>query len=108
MAAEHYQVVTTTDSEAETNSLSAAIVRERLGACVHVLGPMQSVYRWDGEIARDTEWRLVIKTAADRLAALIEFIETNHSYDVPQIVATKITAGGEEYLRWVTEETRPA
>jgi periplasmic divalent cation tolerance protein len=105
MAAEFYQVVTTTDSQAEADRLAEAIVANRLGACVHVL-PVTSVYRWDGKVERAAELRLVIKTAADRLAALIEYVEQNHSYDVPQVVATEIVAGTDEYLGWIRDETR--
>lgn len=107
MAADYYQVVTTTDSTEEADRLSGDIVDQKLGACVHVLGPMQSVYRWEGAVERDQEWRLVIKTAADRLDALIAYLRTEHSYDVPQVVATEIVAGNPDYLTWVTEQTRP-
>jgi periplasmic divalent cation tolerance protein len=105
MAAEFYQVVTTTDSQDEADRLARGIVETRLGACVHVV-PVTSVYRWQGTIARDEELRLVVKTTADRLEALIAYIRTHHSYDVPQVVATEIVAGSEDYLAWVRAETR--
>jgi periplasmic divalent cation tolerance protein len=104
--ADWYQVVTTTDSAAEADRLAGAIVAERLGACVHVIGPITSVYRWDGAVARDQEWRLAVKTAADRLGELIRYVETHHSYDVPMVVATEIVTGSADYLEWVTRETR--
>lgn len=106
MAADFYQVVTTTDSEDEADSLSTSIVDTHLGACVHIVGPISSVYRWEGKVTKDKEWRLVVKTAADRLDALIEHIKENHSYDVPQVVATEIVAGSEDYLNWINDETR--
>jgi periplasmic divalent cation tolerance protein len=105
--ADWYQVVTTTDSADEANRLADAIVTERLGACVHVIGPITSVYRWNGAITRDQEWRLAIKTATDRLAELIDYVETHHSYDVPMVVATAIVTGSPDYLAWLTTETRP-
>ncbi|HKN99498.1 MAG TPA: divalent cation tolerance protein CutA, partial [Pseudonocardiaceae bacterium] len=55
----------------------------------------------------DEEWRLAIKTAADRLAELIRYVETHHSYDVPMVVATEIVTGSADYLEWVSRETRP-
>jgi periplasmic divalent cation tolerance protein len=106
MAADYYQVVTTTDSQDEADKLASGIVENHLGACVHVI-PMTSVYRWEGKVAKDAELRLVVKTAADRLNPLIEYIKTNHSYDVPQVIATEIVAGTDEYMSWVHEETRP-
>jgi periplasmic divalent cation tolerance protein len=105
MTAEYYQVVTTTDAQDEADELARGIVAKRLGACVHLI-PMTSVYRWNGEITRDEELRLVIKTTADRLDALIGYIKANHSYEVPQVVATEIVAGSADYLAWVREETR--
>jgi len=103
---EHYQLVTTTDSEQAAGELAEAIVAARLGACVHVM-PITSVYRWDGAITKDAEWRLVVKTAGDRLDELMAFVEERHSYDVPQLVATKLVAGSDDYLAWITSETRP-
>src|ERR1044072_6857155 len=71
---EHYQLVTTTDSEQAAGELAEAIVAARLGACVHVM-PITSVYRWDGAVTKDAEWRLVVKTAGDRLDELMAFVE---------------------------------
>jgi periplasmic divalent cation tolerance protein len=104
--ADFYQVVTTTDSTEEAHRLAGGIVAGRLGACVHII-PMTSVYRWEGEVTSEAELRLVVKTTADRLDALIEYIETEHGYDVPQVVATEIVAGSAGYLAWVRDETRP-
>ena len=106
MAADYYQVVTTTDSEDEADKLASGIVENHLGACVHVI-PMKSVYRWEGKVEKDPELRLVVKTAADRVDALIDYIKANHSYDVPQIVGTEILVGSDEYLGWIRDETRP-
>jgi periplasmic divalent cation tolerance protein len=106
MAADFYQVVTTTDSAAEADRLAVGVVEQRLGACVHII-PMTSVYRWDGEVTRDQELRLVVKTTADRLQPLIEHLRAQHSYDVPQVVATEIVDGAADYLDWVRAETRP-
>lgn len=103
----HQVVVTTTDSEAAAESLANGIVRERLGACVQIVGPVTSVYRWQDEVQRDTEWQLWIKTAADRFEALSAWIDENHDYDVPELVALPVLAGNPDYLRWVTEQTRP-
>jgi periplasmic divalent cation tolerance protein len=106
MDEDFYQVVTTTDSEDSAVTLSGGIVDARLGACVHIVGPITSVYRWEGKIEKDTEWRCVVKTTADRVDELMAYIKTNHSYDVPQIVATRIVKGSDEYLAWLREETQ--
>ena len=103
---EHYQLVTTTDSEQAAGDLAEAIVEARLGACVHVM-PITSVYRWDGKVTKDAEWRLVVKTTSDRLDELMAFVKQRHSYDVPQLVATKLAQGSADYLDWITTQTRP-
>jgi periplasmic divalent cation tolerance protein len=106
MAAEHVIVISTIDSEDAARSLAAGAVAANLGACAQVVGPITSVYRWEGAVQNDTEWRVEIKTAADRVAALVDYIKANHSYDTPEIVATPITGGSAEYLAWVVDETR--
>jgi periplasmic divalent cation tolerance protein len=82
-----------------------ALVRERLAACAQVLGPMDSVYRWKGALERATEWRLELKTAASRLAALERRLHELHPYDVPECIALPIAQGSDAYLRWLDDET---
>ncbi|MCP2165367.1 divalent-cation tolerance protein CutA [Goodfellowiella coeruleoviolacea] len=106
MAAEHVIVSSTTDSEAAARTLAGAVVEARLGACAQIVGPITSVYRWAGEVRVDQEWRVEIKTAADRVAALTEHIRANHGYDVPEVIVTPITGGNPDYLAWLTTETR--
>ncbi|MFG1646867.1 divalent-cation tolerance protein CutA [Amycolatopsis sp. NPDC049252] len=106
MAAEHVIVTSTTDSEAAARELAAQAVEGRLGACAQVVGPVTSVYRWEGKVQTDQEWRVEIKTTADRVAALTERIGQLHGYDLPEVIATPIEGGSAEYLAWLTAETR--
>ncbi|WP_197319467.1 divalent-cation tolerance protein CutA [Saccharomonospora sp. NB11] len=106
MISEHLVVSTTTDSEAAARELAAGAVEARLGACAQIVGPITSVYRWDGRINTDTEWRVEVKTAADRVEALVDHLKRKHSYDVPEVVVTPIVSGSEDYLAWVVAETR--
>lgn len=108
MPAEHLILTTTTDDEAAARELAALAVRAKLGACAQVVGPVTSVYRWEGEVQTDTEWRVEIKTAADRVPELIDLIKAEHSYDVPELIATPIEGGSAEYLAWLMSETRQA
>lgn len=105
MAGQHVIVTTTTDSEAAARELAAKAIEARLGACAQVLGPVTSVYRWDGEVQTDQEWRVEIKTTAGHVPELTERIRQLHSYDLPEVVATPIVGGSAEYLAWVTTET---
>lgn len=99
------QVVTTTDSEDAAAVLARSIVDARVGACVQVV-PIRSFYRWDNAVQDDPEWQLQIKTSASRLNALVDHINTHHTYDVPEIIATPIVGGHDAYLSWVLEQTQ--
>jgi len=100
--AEYLQVLTTIDSEAAAERLGEALVERRLAACVQIVGPVSSRYRWQGEIERSTEWMCVAKTEAARYAELEAAIHELHSYEEPEVVATPIVAGSPSYLRWVS------
>ena len=104
--ADFLQVVTTVDSEEEAERIARGITGERLAACVQIIGPIKSVYWWQGELAEAREWQLVIKTTTARIAELEAYIKENHSYDTPELTATVISGGSDEYLDWITAETR--
>jgi periplasmic divalent cation tolerance protein len=106
MVAEHVIVTSTTDSETAAQELAAQVIEERLGACAQVVGPVTSVYRWEGAVRTDQEWRVEIKTTAARVAALTERIRQLHAYDLPEVVATPIEGGSADYLAWVTTEVQ--
>jgi periplasmic divalent cation tolerance protein len=105
MSSEHVVVASTTDSEEAARALAAGAIDAK--PCAQVVGPITSVFRWEGKVQTEQEWRVEFKTAADRVAALTEHIEAHHSYDVPEIIATPITGGSAEYLTWLVHETRP-
>jgi len=108
MQESYYAVVTTTDRAEEAEKLGRGIVEARLGACVQIIGPIRSIYRWEGAVHNDQEWQCWIKTSTDQLDALTEYLKKNHSYDVPEVVALPIVGGSTDYLSWVSNETRPA
>jgi periplasmic divalent cation tolerance protein len=99
-------VYITVPSAEEAARLARALVDERLAACVNQL-PVQSVYRWQGQIEQADELLLIVKTARDRLDALAARVRALHSYTVPEIIALPVVAGWPAYLAWVHEETRP-
>ncbi len=102
-----YQVCTTLGDDAAAADLAAALVDRRLVACAQVLGPVRSIYRWNGSVERTTEWLCIFKTVESRLASLLETIRTLHPYEQPEIVATAIVAGDPGYLEWIRQETTP-
>ena len=104
----HCLVMTTVDSSEAAADLANAVIAARAAACAQIVGPIRSVYRWDGEVTADEEWQVVMKTAADAVDRLTEVIIANHSYDLPEVVAVPITGGSAAYLSWVTDQTRSA
>jgi periplasmic divalent cation tolerance protein len=98
-------VLTNLPDAASARSLAEALVAERLAACVNILASCRSVYRWQGKVEDAEEVPLLIKTTADRYAALEAAIRARHPYELPEIVAVPIARGLPDYLAWVAAET---
>ena len=98
-------VLVTVGSEQEAETIATALLEERLAACVNVTSPVRSLYRWEGRIADDQEWQLIIKTQARLFDALAMRVRALHSYDVPEIVALPVLAGTTDYVDWIQNET---
>lgn len=94
-------VLTTAPNLKEAENLAEQIVAEKLAACVQVLPQMKSFYFWEGTIQKDAEHLLLIKTLEEKFEELKEFIQKNHSYTVPEIVALKSEKVSENYLNWM-------
>jgi periplasmic divalent cation tolerance protein len=103
--AETIQVMTTTSTREEAAKIAAALLENRLAACVQVAGPVESHYRWKGALERSTEWLCLVKTTRGKYAAVEAAIRANHSYEVPEIIACPIESGSEAYLAWLRAET---
>jgi periplasmic divalent cation tolerance protein len=98
-------VLVTAGSAEEGQRIGRALVEERLAACVNVLGPMRSIYRWQGAVEEADEHLLVVKARAADVSALAERIRALHSYEVPEVVAMPLTGGSEAYLTWLAAVT---
>jgi periplasmic divalent cation tolerance protein len=96
-------VSTTVPDRATADRVASAAVTERLAACAHVDGPLQSTYRWQGAVETATEWSCRLKTTVERLPVLVGRIRELHPYDVPEIVAQDMIDGDPAYLRWIQE-----
>ena len=95
--------LSTVGSAEEADRLARALVERRLAACVNVVPGVVSHYRWQGELQRDDERLLVIKTRAERIEALRDALSELHPYELPELVAFEISAGSPEYLKWLDE-----
>jgi periplasmic divalent cation tolerance protein len=92
-------------ARADGERIAAAVVGEQLAACVNVLGPVRSIYHWQGEVCRDDEYLLLIKTTRARYAALEARVKALHAYDVPEVIAVPIESGSAQYLDWIRTVT---
>ena len=101
---EPYRVVlTTVSSPEEARRIAAALVEERLAACVNIITEVSSVYRWQGTVEEASEILLLIKTRVEKLEALEAAIQKLHSYDVPEFLILRTDGGSLPYLRWIDE-----
>lgn len=101
--AEFVQVLTTVGSEEEAVRIATVLVERRLAACVQVVGPIVSRYRWRGEVEEEREWQCLVKTTRAGYEAVETAVRELHSYDEPEIIATEIVAGSAGYLAWIDE-----
>jgi periplasmic divalent cation tolerance protein len=95
-------VLLTAANGEEAARLAEMLVAAHLAACVQIMPPMESVYRWQGTIERKSEVLLLAKTVRSRFAELESEVRALHSYEIPEIIALEITTGSAPYLEWLT------
>jgi periplasmic divalent cation tolerance protein len=98
------QLQFTIDDLERGEGIAAELLHERLVACAQTIGPVTSRYWWNGSVERAREWMFVCKTTNERVDAAIELIRAQHPYEVPEIVATEITAALAPYAEWIAAE----
>jgi periplasmic divalent cation tolerance protein len=99
-------VLTNLPDRAAAERLADALVERQLAACVNILAPCRSVYRWKGALQRDEEHPMLIKTSAGSYAALEQAIREEHPYELPEIIAVPIERGLPAYLDWVAAQIK--
>lgn len=96
--------VTAKDAD-EAKTIAKTVVGERLAACANLLGNIESIYWWQGEVCEDGEVALILKTSAERKPDLIERIKELHSYECPCVICLPIAGGNCDFLNWIAAET---
>lgn len=105
MSADYVLVLTTLPADGDAAAFARALVDERLAACVNLLPTMESIYRWEGSVERETERQVIIKTTRDRTVALWDRVRELHPYEVPEFIVLPIVDGNDAYLRWIADST---
>ncbi|HDP80332.1 MAG TPA: divalent-cation tolerance protein CutA [Spirochaetes bacterium] len=101
-----YCVIYCTSPTKETAlTLSDRLVSLKLAACVNIIDTISSIYRWKGEICRETEFLMVIKSRKSLIEHIEREIREHHPYEVPEIIALSLAWGHDPYLRWIDENT---
>ena len=96
-------VLTTAGNREEAEKIANALVESEAAACVNIVGPITSIYRWQGKVENAAEFLLVIKTWASAYERVEETIRELHSYEVPECIALRVEKGSEQYLDWMEE-----
>ena len=99
-------VLTNLPERAAAERLANLLVEKQLAACVNILAPCRSVYRWKGAVQHEEEYPMLIKTTAERYPAPEQALRTGHPYELPEIIAVPIERGLPAYLQWVAAETK--
>ena len=100
----HSLVYVTTPNRKESKKIARVLVDEKLAACANIF-PIESIYRWKGEIAEEEEDAMIIKTRVELVDKVIEKIRGLHSYEVPEIISLRIEKGHARFLNWIEEST---
>ena len=99
-------VLTNLPNRAAAEKLADKLIAQKLAACVNILAPCRSVYRWKDAVQHDEEHPVLIKTTSERYAALEKAVRAGHPYELPEIIAMPIERGLPAYLDWVAAETK--
>jgi periplasmic divalent cation tolerance protein len=97
-------VMSTCGSAEEAQRLARELVAQRAAACVNIVAPVRSIYRWKGNVEEAEEWLLIVKTIRSSFDRLRTILEAAHSYELPEVLAIPVIAGSPNYLAWLEAE----
>jgi periplasmic divalent cation tolerance protein len=99
-------LLTTAPNREEAETIASELVSRKLAACVNLLGPVSSIYRWQGEVERSEEVLLLIKSTRENVPAIEQTIRELHSYEIPELMAFNVESGLDSYLGWIAASVR--
>jgi periplasmic divalent cation tolerance protein len=101
-------IFVTAASRDECKKIACHLVETRLAACVNISQPIESVYRWEGQIAEEKEFLLIIKSTRELFPEIKTEISKIHSYHTPEIICLPVIDGSRNYLQWISDSVKPA
>ena len=101
----YIQVITTVSKKSDAEKIAKSLIDKRFAACVQIIGPIKSIYRWKGKIETAKEFVCVIKTRKNLYKKVEKRIKELHPYEVPEIIAMPIVAVDKDYLKWLSNES---
>ena len=104
--ADYLQVITTTETREDARTIARETVRARAAACAQIAGPVTSTFWWKGRVEEGEEFLCIMKTTSRAYDFLEKTIRSLHRYEVPEIIALPLEAGGRDYLQWLEKEVQ--
>lgn len=99
-------ILCTTPDQKTAHKIARDLVENKLAACCNILDNVKSVYRWQGKVQAEKECLMIIKSVSQNFEKIENRIRKMHPYEVPEIIASEITSGSADYLKWITENSR--
>jgi periplasmic divalent cation tolerance protein len=96
-------ILITAKDKKEADKIATLLIKNKLAACVNIVGGLKSIYLWKGKIEQAKETLLIVKSRKDKFDKIVKLARSVHSYEVPEIIAVPITNGFKPYLRWIDE-----
>ncbi len=103
---EYIQVITSVEKREDAEKIAGILLKNRLAACIQILGPVTSKYLWKGKIENSREWLCIIKSKKNLYKKIQKEILDVHSYDIPEILAFPVADGSKSYLEWINKELK--
>ncbi len=101
----HVLAITTCDQKSDADRIAKELVEQHLAACVQIIGPIESVYRWKGNVETSSEYQIHIKTREAQVAQINACLDSVHPYEIHELIAIPISNGNPAYLNWINQET---
>jgi periplasmic divalent cation tolerance protein len=101
-------ILVTAANKRQAQAIARRLVESKLAACVNITQPVESIYHWEGKIARDREYQLIIKSTRDLFPEIRTAVAALHTYTTPEIICLPIIEGSRNYLQWIDDSVKPS